>query len=134
MRDPVVLVHDCEAIVKNTVVHHNLPVARRHALSCEARDGQKDLLAERLDTPRKSELHVEGRDSRLKHSFMLPVPVKRAFCPVVVTIEHIWHAVVVCAVDPFANHMINLVYTDVLHHQHRYWIVHSPDKISQHYT
>ena len=80
---------------------------------------------------------MESRETRLKHSFMLPMPVKRTFCPVLVAVEDVRHTVVVGAVNPLANLRVDLVNTDILKHQdwsNWIWIVGCADKISQHNT
>jgi hypothetical protein len=116
VRDSLIFSHHHRSLVKNAAVHNDLHMTRGHHRTCEARDSQEDLLSERLDAPREGEIHMESRETRLKHSFMLPMPVKRTFCPVLVAVEDVWHTVVVGAVNPLANLRVDLVNTDILKH------------------
>lgn len=92
-RQPMVLVlYEC-ALDENASIYVNVAVAWRHHLACETGKRKKNLVYKAGNAPRKSEVKVKGRKTRLKHALVRSVPVERTFSPVGVTIKDVWHCI-----------------------------------------
>ena len=102
------------SLYEQMTIDIDVTMARGHHLACEACEREEDLILEGIDTPWECEVDVERRKSRLKHSFVLAMPVKWAFYPVVVSIKDIWDCVRIRAVNPPAENMIDFVHADFL--------------------
>jgi hypothetical protein len=93
VRQPVVFVLDECALDENASVYVDVAVAWRHHLTRETGERKENLVCKASDAPRKSEVKVKGRKTRLQHALMLSVPVKRTFGPVSVTIKDVWDCI-----------------------------------------